>query len=264
MAKAKKKSSKKQSGFFSKFFDIITAIVIIGIISGAVYLYFNLEDDKPELKKAKGDIDKLYPDKNEKKAAKIVQEKDASNDDFDESADHEEMERIDSDIIHGEDEFADQFEEEMSSNFNSEDVGREEFYTSVDKWAKKYTGYNFKLGADPDKVKAADNSNLICAIWKNAAKDSGMYFKGYINTADILKNSKKIDHADLRNGDIVVLQDKTMGMVINYNGPVDFKLIFASASKGSVLISDYETIVNYWLKPDNFFGYYRPNKEILK
>jgi hypothetical protein len=269
MAKAKKKSSKKSAGFFAKMFDILTAAVILGVIGGAVYLYFNMADDKPVLKKDKDPIKELYEEKKPAKAPVTDKTEKKIEDDFDESADHEEMERIDKGIISGYDEFSDQYEDEMYSNFSSDgsavetDAKSEGFYASVNKWAKKYEGYAYKSGADPDKQRAADNSYLICSIWKNSAKENGRYFKGYLPTTEILKKSKKIDHADLRNGDLVVLQDKTMGMVVNYKKPNDFRLIFASETKKKVLVSDYNSIISYWLQPENFLGYYRPSKEIL-
>ncbi len=246
MAKKSKtnKRSRSSGGFFARLFDFITALVILSIAGAAVWYFVFYETGEKQTVAKK--IEKL-------KEKEPVPKKEPV---FDPSADDEEMDRIDGDYFDGGDEMNAQFEE-FTSGFDTD------FTRSVKKWASKYDGLKFKLGADPDKDKASDNSHLICAIWRNSAVENNMKFKGYMNSEEILKNVSAVKSSEIRNGDLIVLKDKTFGMITDYVSNEDFRIIYASDSKSRVLKTDDEALKYYWLKKENLKGFYRPNRDIL-
>ncbi|MBN2856844.1 MAG: hypothetical protein JXN63_00430 [Candidatus Delongbacteria bacterium] len=268
MAKSKKrkKSAKKQTGFFAKVFDVFTALVILAVIFSIVY-YFVFFDtgtsgsEDPDRKVVAKEIEEKPVGIKEIKSGKVTEPV------IDEKADQEERDRIHQDLYGiEEDEFIAQHEEELLSNItggNDSSVYPKGFYSSVDKWARKYTGMKLVNGADPDKNGATDNSHLICSIWKNAAKENGMYFEGYIPTDIILNNVTEITADEVSNGDLLVLNDGMIGIVTNFVSLSDYKLVYASANEKKVISVPSGQLVHYWLKPENFKGYYRINKNIL-
>ncbi len=268
MAKTKPKKRGKSGGFFARIFDVFTALIIIALISGAVWYWFFYSEKNGggSIKKA---IRGLYEKDSDAGNKQAVKEKDNTEvHAIDEDADDDYMESVDGDIIGGDDEMTDQYETEMASNFSSaEDNGKASdmngFFRSVNKWAAKYVDLKVKNNTDPDENGTTDNSHLICSIWENAAKENDMKFKGYITSDKILEGIYKIDRSDLREGDLMVLKDGMFGMVINYNDPENYELIYASGEKNKVVKIDLKTMRNYWLKPEKFKGYYRAEKDIL-
>jgi len=243
--KSKKTKSKKSgSGFFSQLFDLFTAILILAIAGAAVWFFVFYDNGG---KKDAG----MHIEELKNKPAEVKKEPV-----FDPGADEVEQDRIDGEYFDGEDEMSSQFEE-FTSNFEGG------FGSSVRKWASKYEGLKLKEGADPDKDKASDNSHLICAIWRNSASENNITFTGYMNSEAILKNVTKINRNDARDGDLIVLKNGMLGMITDFVSHDDFKLIYASGSKGSVIKSGYGDIKNYWLKEENLKGYYRADKDIL-
>ena len=91
-----------------------------------------------------------------------------------------------------------------------------------------------------------------------------MTFKGYMQTNEIRRNIHKISKSSLRNGDLLKLNNGMLAMVIDKNSENDFSLIYASDSKNSVVITKYDQLKHYWLKPENFDGFYRLDEEVLK
>jgi len=243
--KSKKAKSKKNgTGFFSQLFDLFTAIVILCIAGAAIWFFVFY--DNGEKKDVGKHIEGLKDKRPEVKKEPV----------FDPSADEAEQNKIDGEYFDGEEEMTSQFEE-FTSNFENG------FGVSVKKWASRYEGLKLKEGAHPDKDKASDNSHLICAIWENSASENNMAFKGYMNTNAILNNITKINPNDLKNGDLLVLRNGMLGMITDLISHDNFKLIYASESKGAVIKSSYGDLENYWLKEENFKGYYRANKDIF-
>ena len=257
-SRTKKSSKKSGGGFFAGIFDMFTAIMIL-VIAGAAVWYFLFYESGKDTDPGKY-IENLKADK---KANSVEKEQK-----FDPAADEEEQNRVDRGYFEGEDEMTAQFEKEFASNFEQQ-VGSQAadilpgFYDSVCKWASKYEGMKFRLGADPDKDGAADNSHLVCAIWRNSAAENKMKFKGYMDSKEILRNTSKISKSDIRNGDLVVLNDGMFGMITDFSSVNSFSVIYASESKNQILKSGREGLAYYWLKPENFKGFYRIKKDIL-
>ncbi|HXK49338.1 MAG TPA: hypothetical protein PKW56_02645 [Clostridiales bacterium] len=257
-SRMKKSSKKSKGGFFARIFDIFTALIILVIAAAAVWYFMFYDHDKNVRTGEK--IENLKD-----KKASAASEKEQK---FDPAADDAEQNRIDGEYFDGEDEMTAQFEDEFASNFEQKSADPTvsvplNFAVSVNKWASKYEGLKFRLGADPDKDRAADNSHLICAIWRNSAAENKMKFKGYMDSKEILKNSSKLKKNDIRNGDLVVLNDGMFGMITDVSSPDSFNVIYASESKNKVVKSDTQGLSYYWLKPENFKGFYRLNKDIL-
>ncbi|MFA6652862.1 MAG: hypothetical protein WCS93_00790 [Candidatus Delongbacteria bacterium] len=258
-SKTKKSSKKSGGGFFARMFDMFTALMII-VIAGAAVWYFMFYDPDKNVRTGEN-IENL-------KDKKLVSSSEKEQK-FDPAADEEEQNRIDGEYFDGEDEMTAQFEDEFSSNFEQQNSTDQiasvpgSFAVSVKKWASKYEGLKYRLGADPDKDRAADNSHLICAIWRNSAAENKMKFKGYMDSKEILKNTSKVSKGDIKNGDLVVLNDGMFGMITDLSSPNNFNLIYASESKNKVVKSDTQGLSYYWLKPENFKGFYRLNKDIL-
>jgi hypothetical protein len=268
MAKSKKrkKKTKKQTGFFAKVFDVFTALVILAVAFSIVYylVFFDKGTDKKEATDRKVVVKEI---EEKPEGIEEIQSEKVTDPVIDEKADQEERDRIHKDLYGiEEDEFISQHEDELLSNITGENdrsVYPKGYYKSVDKWAGKYTGMKLVNGADPDKNRATDNSHLICSIWKNAAKENGMYFEGYIPTEIILNNVTEITAAEVGNGDLLVLKDGMIGIVTNFVSLSDYKLVYASANENKVISVPSGQLVHYWLKPENFKGYYRINKNIL-
>ena len=245
MAK-KRASKKKKKATGGSFVDTIFSLLIIGaLIYGGYYIFFK---DSSFFEKSV---------KNIKEKVKEVTE--SSADDIEE----------DEDIIPSdEDDMNMQFEDEISDGISSEsdeDTGDiSKFESQIIKYANKYEGLPLRQGKDPDKDKATDNSHLICKIYQHAAENSGMKFKGYMQMDEIRRNIHEIDSSSLRNGDLVKLNNGMLAMVIDKNSENDFKLIYASDSKSSVVITNYGQLKYYWLKPENFDGFYRLDENVLK
>ncbi|MBN2857907.1 MAG: hypothetical protein JXN63_05860 [Candidatus Delongbacteria bacterium] len=257
-SRMKKSSKKSNGGFFARIFDIFTALIIL-VIAGAAVWYFMFYDHDKNVRTGEK-IENLKD-----KKASAASEKEQK---FDPSADDAEQNRIDGEYFDGEDEMTTQFEDEFASNFeqNSTDPTASvpgSFASSVNKWASKYEGMKFRLGADPDKDRAADNSHLVCAIWRNSAQENKMKFKGYMDSKEILRNTSRVNKSDIRNGDLVVLNDGMFGMITDFSSAENFNVIYASESKNKVVKSDNQALNNYWLKSDNFKGFFRIKKDIL-
>ncbi|NOR44572.1 MAG: hypothetical protein GQ534_03220 [Candidatus Delongbacteria bacterium] len=239
MAK-RKTTKKKKKATQNSFMDTVFSLLIIGALLYGRYYFYNNSSF----------FDKAVEDIKEKVK------------DISESSQDEEVEE---DIIPSdEDDMNMQFEDEISENisddteFGSGDI--DTFEDQISYYAKKYNGLRFKNGGDPDKDKATDNSHLICKIYQHAAENSGMNFKGYMQMDEIRKNIHKINSSSLRNGDLLKLKNGMLAMVIDLSSADDFNLIYASDSKNSVVITKYDKLKYYWLKPDNFDGFYRFNE----
>ncbi|MFO7810929.1 MAG: hypothetical protein R6V47_06120 [Candidatus Delongbacteria bacterium] len=265
MSRSKKSRKTKQThaGFFARLFDILTALVIIGIAVIVIYFLVFHDPEESDLNK-----DMTVTDQFGEREIYSGDSKDKPKDDvIDHEADELEREKIHSDIYE-DDELIAQHNEELLSNITqdrSESSGSFSagYFRSIDKWSSEYEGLKLERGADPDKDDATDNSHLICSIWENSAVENGMYFKGYMTTRDILKHIVPVKKEELRNGDLIVLKDGMIGMVVRHKSPADFKLAYASGYEGKVILVDHEKLQYYWFKPENFKGYFRISSEIL-
>ncbi|MBN2789588.1 MAG: hypothetical protein JXR69_05320 [Candidatus Delongbacteria bacterium] len=244
---AKKKTGKKnKKATSSSFMDSVFSLLIVGaLIYGGYYFFFR---------------DKSFFDRSV----------DNIKDKVKEVVDKPETVQKEEEIISSEeDDMNMQFEDEISESISpdSEDTlisDNSDFGSQINKLAKKYEGLPLREGKDPDKDKATDNSHLICKMYQHAAEKSGRSFKGYMQMDEIRKNIYRVKSSMLRNGDLVKLKNGMLAMVIDKISEKDFKLIYASDSKNAVVITNYDQLKYYWLKPENFDGFYRLNKDVLK
>ncbi|MDA3837894.1 MAG: hypothetical protein PF574_02815 [Candidatus Delongbacteria bacterium] len=242
MAK-RKTSKKKKKATQSSFGDTIFSLLIIGALLYGGYYFFFRDKDSSFFEKSVENIKEKVND-----LSKSSQE--ADSDDVAEK------------IISSEDDdmnmqFADEITESISGDLDT-------FEDQIMVYARKYDGLPLREGKDPDKDKATDNSHLICKIYQHAADNSGMYFKGYMQMDEIRKNIHKVKKSSLRNGDLLKLNNGMLAMVIEKNSDTSFKLIYASDSKNAVVVTNYDQLKYYWLKPENFDGFYRLNESVLK
>jgi len=233
MAK-KRKKKKATSGSFT---DTIFSLLIIGaLIYGGYYLFKKTDFFSKSVSKITDKVEKVTKSKVDNQ---------------------ENSEEYEDTIPSDEDDMNMQFEDEISEGISG-DI--DTFEDQILYYAKKYNGLRFKNGGDPDKDKATDNSHLICKIYQHAADNSGMSFKGYMQMDEIRRNIHKISASSIRNGDLLKLNNGMLAMVIDVVSDNNFNLIYASDSKNSVVIAKYDKLKYYWLKPDNFDGFYRFNK----
>ena len=240
----KRATRKKKKVSNNSFFDTIISLLIIGALVYGGYHIFNNSSF----------FDKAV--ENIKEKVKEVTETSSSEDEYEDviPSDEDDMNM----------QFEDEISEGISEDTESTSGDIDTFEDQILYYAKKYNGIRFKNGADPDEDNATDNSHLICKIYQHAAENSGIKFKGYMQMDEIRRNIHRIKSSSLRNGDLLKLQNGMLAMVIDLSSENDFKLIYASGSKNSVVITNYDQLKHYWLKPDNFDGFYRLDKSVLR
>ena len=255
--KKKKKPVKKKSGFFAKLFDLFTALLILGIAVGSGY-YFIFYDSEETVEK------EIIMSERELSVKELPEETVIQK--FDPEADEEEMKRLHEydPIIEQSEDYLEKITGGRQHDLTASTGVQSSFERSVEKWAYRYEGYRLKLGADPDKERATDNSHLMCAIWRNAAKDNGMHFSpGYMNTQDILKNVVPVSENKVKNGDLLILESGMIGMVVGFRSINDHSLVYASDNEKKVVVVEFDRMRHYWLKPENLKGYYSLKKELI-
>jgi len=138
------------------------------------------------------------------------------------------------------------------------------FEKHISSIADSYIGLPFKMGGDPDKDKSTDNSHLICAIYRNAAKKAGLSFKGYMAMKELLQNTHKVDISRMTNGDLMVLNSGLAALVFGYDGKSNYHLLYVSGKHQKVVaVTKQEAIYKgYWGK--NLKGVFRIDDELLK
>ena len=242
---AKKRATKKKKATSNSFIDIIFSLLIVGaLVYGG---YYFLTKDSSFFDKAVENI---------KEKVKEVAETSSIEDE------DEDITPSDEDDMNMQ--FEDEITESISENTESTSGDIDTFEDQILYYAKRYNGLQLRVGADPDTDKATDNSHLICKIYQHAAENSGMKFKGYMQMDEIRRNIHQIKNSSLRNGDLLKLKNGMLAMVIDLSSKNDYKLIYASGSKNSVVITNYDQLKHYWLKPENFDAFYRLNEDVLR
>lgn len=123
--------------------------------------------------------------------------------------------------------------------------------------AERYVGIPYMFGKDFDQSGAVDNSHLLCLIYREAGRQAGVRFKGYMPMRELLENTYRIQRDELKNGDLMVLNDGLAGLIYRVENRDRLHIIYASLKRERVVSfsSDHSVFQAYWLK--NLKGFYR-------
>ncbi|MBW1800445.1 MAG: peptidoglycan endopeptidase, partial [Deltaproteobacteria bacterium] len=129
--------------------------------------------------------------------------------------------------------------------------------------AERYVGIPFKLGNNLETSGGLDNSHLFCLIYDTATKQAGLRSIGYMPMKDLLKRTVEIHPRELKNGDLIVLNDSHAAMIYRIDNQDKFYMIYASGKRKQVISFNNQNVVFevYWL--ENLKGFYRLNKDIF-
>jgi hypothetical protein len=123
--------------------------------------------------------------------------------------------------------------------------------------AKQFIGIPYKLGGNPPESGTSDNSNLFFSIYTLAAQKAGLSYKEYMPMKYFLRNIREVDENNLKNGDLIVLNDDHAAMIYQVENTGKIYLIYASEKRQQVLSFNSDNIVFqvYWL--ENLKGFFR-------
>ncbi len=123
--------------------------------------------------------------------------------------------------------------------------------------AERYIGIPYGFGKDLKKYRVLDNSHLLCLIYHEAAKQAGLRFRGYMPMKSLLRNTVEVQRDELKNGDLIVLDDGHAALIYKVGNRDNFRMIYASSKRRQVISFNSENVVFeiYWLK--NLKGFFR-------
>ena len=148
-----------------------------------------------------------------------------------------------------------------TESYHSENDAFERKITEI---AVEYENLPYKLGANPETDGAADNSHLIHKICEKAALSIGMMFSDYMPMRELLKNTYEIKAENVRNGDLIVLNNGHAALIYKVDGIGMYYCIYASERRRKVLLigSNEAGFRQYWLQ--NKKGYFRFNDNMFE
>lgn len=131
------------------------------------------------------------------------------------------------------------------------------FRQSIPSIAKQFSGIPYKLGGNPPESGTSDNSNLFFSIYTLAAQKAGLSYKKYMPMKYFLRNIREVDENNLKNGDLMVLNNDHTAMIYQVENTGKIHLIYSSEKRQQVLsfTSDHVVFHAYWL--ENLKGFYR-------
>ena len=131
------------------------------------------------------------------------------------------------------------------------------FENKIPDIAEKYIGIPYGFGKTFKKSKALDNSHLFCLIYHEAAKQAGLRFQGYMPMKRLLRNTVEVQRDELKNGDLIVLNEGHAALIYKVGNRDNFRLIYASSKRRRVISFNSQNVVFevYWLK--NLKGFFR-------
>ena len=129
--------------------------------------------------------------------------------------------------------------------------------------AEQFIGIPVVVGGRPKLTGSTDNSWLFYSIYTGAAKKAGLIYKTFMPMKLLLRNTHSIKADDVRNGDLIVLDNNLAAMVYQVDPSGRMHFIYASKKRGEVTTFNSENIVYvaYWL--ENFKGFFRINDDLL-
>jgi len=131
------------------------------------------------------------------------------------------------------------------------------FENKISDIAERYIGIPYGFGKDLEKSWALDNSHLLCLIYDEAAKQAGLRFKGYMPMKSLLRNTVEVQRDELKNGDLIVLNDGHAALIYKVWNSDNFNMIYVSLKRRQVISFNSRNVVFevYWLK--NLKGFFR-------
>jgi len=153
------------------------------------------------------------------------------------------------------------------NSIEQENVNFEEqkrlFRQNIPPIAVRFIGIPYKLGENPQQSGTTDNSHLFFSIYSLAAQKAGLSYKEYLPMKYLLRNIKEVNKNDLKNGDLIVLNDDLTAMVYQVENTGKIHLIYSSEKRQQVLSfnSDHVVFHAYWL--ENLKGFYRLSDTML-
>ncbi|MBC2705486.1 peptidoglycan endopeptidase [Desulfobacula sp.] len=137
------------------------------------------------------------------------------------------------------------------------------FRKNIPPIAVRFIGIPYKLGGNPQQSGTTDNSHLFFSIYSLAAQKAGLSYKEYLPIKYLLRDIREVNKDDLKNGDLIVLNDNHTAMVYQVENTGKLHLIYSSGKRQQVLsfTSDHIVFHAYWLK--NLKGFYRLSDTML-
>jgi hypothetical protein len=129
--------------------------------------------------------------------------------------------------------------------------------------AEQFTGIPVVVGGRPKLTGSTDNSWLFYSIYTGAAKKAGLIYKTFMPMELLLRNIHSIKADEVRNGDLIVLNNDLAAMVYQVDPSGRMHFIYASKKRGEVTTFNSENLVYhaYWL--EHFKGFFRINDDLL-
>lgn len=140
----------------------------------------------------------------------------------------------------------------------------ETFRQNIPSIAQQFIGIPYKLGGDPRKTGTSDNSYLFFSVYSLAAQQAGMVYHGYLPMKNLLQRFSPVDERDLKNGDLMVLDNNLAALIYQVDASGRIHLIYASHKRQQVISFNSDNIVFqvYWL--ENLKGFYRLNDAMIR
>jgi hypothetical protein len=129
--------------------------------------------------------------------------------------------------------------------------------------AEQFIGIPVVVGGRPKLTGSTDNSWLFYSIYTGAAKKAGLIYKTFMPMKLLLRNIHNIEADEVRNGDLIVLNNNLAAMVYQVDPSGRMHFIYASKTRGEVITFNSENIVYYAYWLENFKGFFRINDDLL-
>ncbi|NGZ28911.1 MAG: C40 family peptidase [Magnetococcales bacterium] len=137
--------------------------------------------------------------------------------------------------------------------------------------AKNYFGFPYKLAANPDRVRAADCTHLVCAITRNSLENTPYRFAPYYMASGAMVDSTyPISRDELRAGDIIIFADEKKkqvehaGIVVAKNRE-QIRFVHASSMKGVMETSTLDIgYRSYWQRRFDSYRRWKPQVFALR
>lgn len=130
--------------------------------------------------------------------------------------------------------------------------------------AEQYIGMPFKMGGKPHRTGTTDNSSLFYAIYTSAAQKSGLEYRAYLPMRYLLANTHQVDEKEVRNGDLIVLNNDLAALVYQVEPSGRLHFIYASEKRRQVISFNSENLVYqaYWR--EHLRGFFRLKNDMLR
>lgn len=138
------------------------------------------------------------------------------------------------------------------------------FRQNIPEVARQFIGTPYEYGGNPLRSGTSDNSYLFFAIYTKAAQKAGLTYHGYLPMANLLQNVKPVDENQVRNGDLMVLDNQLAAMIFHIEDNGRLHLIYVSEKRRQAISFHSDNLVfdAFWLK--NMVGFFRLNDTMLR